>query len=129
MAEIAQVEAARVERRAEALDLLHAFWSTGDVAAFTTAMEQWCRRPGASFVGPNGQMFLKQLVGAGASGESSELLAEVLQVPEDNAGAAAKFTRLLTFIEKVRQGGHPAPARTPFLLSYIWALQEPDRWP
>ena len=32
MAEIAQVEAARVERRVEALNLLHAFWSTRDGA-------------------------------------------------------------------------------------------------
>ncbi len=129
MAEIAQIEAARVERKAEALELLQAFWSTRDSAAFTAAMEHWCRRPGASFVGPNGQMFLNQLVSAGAPGESSELLVEVLQTPQDDVGATAKFTRLLTFIEKVRQGGRPAPARTPFFLSYMWALQHPDRWP
>ncbi|SHG42433.1 McrB family protein [Geodermatophilus nigrescens] len=128
-AEIAHVESERVERRTEALQLLHAFWSTGDAATFASAMEQWCRRPGASFVGPNGQMFLKQLVSAGAPGESAELLADVLKAPEDDAGAVEKFTRLLTFIEKVRQGGHPAPARAPFLLSYVWALQDPDRWP
>ncbi|MGZ4665260.1 MAG: hypothetical protein ACXV5Q_09530 [Frankiaceae bacterium] len=129
MAEIAQIDVERRQRWEEALELLQQFRATEDGAAFASAMEQWCRRPGASFVGPNGQMFLKQLVGAGAAGESSALLADVLVVPADDDDAAAKFARVLAFIERVRQGGHPAPARTPFLLSYFWGMQEPERWP
>ena len=61
MAEIAQVNVHRVERTTEALGYLDALRDTGDGEAFASAMEHWCRKPGfPAFVGPNGQMFLKQ---------------------------------------------------------------------
>ena len=129
MASIAEVEQDRKQRSREALELLAQLKATGDGAAFASAMEQWCRRPGWAFVGPNGQMFLKQLVSAGTEGESSQLLADVLSVPVDDDDAAAKFGRLLNFIERVKHGGHPAPARSPFLLSVFWAMQDENRWP
>jgi 5-methylcytosine-specific restriction protein B len=129
VAELAELDAAREERRTEALELLRRLQADRDGAAFAAAMEAWCRRPGASFVGQNGQMFLKQLVNAGAPGESSDLLAEVLIAPADDEEAQAKFTRMLSFIERVRQGSHPAPGRSPFLLSRFWAMQDVQRWP
>jgi hypothetical protein len=129
MAEIAAVDAARAERSVEALDLLQQLRVTGDAAAFASAMERWCRRPGWAFVGANGQMFLKQLVTAGIGGESSDLLANVLTCPKDESEATAKFARLLEFIARVKKGGHPAPARAPFLLSIFWAMHEPTLWP
>lgn len=46
MAEIAEVDAHRVERTTEALDYLDALRETGDGDVFASAMEQWCRKPG-----------------------------------------------------------------------------------
>ncbi len=130
MAEIAQVNIHRVERITEALGFLDALRDTGDGEAFASAMEHWCRKPGfPAFVGPNGQMFLKQLLKAGGQGEGVTILSEALYAPVDDDEAKAKLERVLDFIERVKQSGHPAPARTPFLLSFFWGMQDAARWP
>lgn len=130
MAEIATVNADRQVRVGEAMGYLDALRATADGAAFATEMERWCRRPGfTGFVGPNGQMFLKQLVQAGEPGEGAALLATVLVAPEGDGDAVAKLRRTLDFIDRVKQNGHPGPARAPFLLSFFWALQDETSWP
>lgn len=130
MAEVEQVNAHRIERTSEALTYLDALRDSGDGEAFASAMERWCRKPGfPAFVGPNGQMFLKQLLKAGGEGEGVALLSEALYTPSSDDEARNKLNRVLDFIERVKQGGHPAPARTPFLLSFFWAMQDKKRWP
>ena len=77
LAEIAQVNLDRIARTTEALGYLDALRDSGDGEAFASAMEQWCRKPGfPAFVGPNGQMFLKQLLKAGGQGEGVTILSE-----------------------------------------------------
>lgn len=129
MAEIAQLDTDRAERVGEALGYLDALRTTGDGAAFANEMEHWCRRPGfGGFKGPSGQMFLKQLLQAGEPGESALLLALALTAPDSDQEAQEKVRSVLDFVDRVKANGHPAPARTPFLLSFFWSLQDPT-WP
>lgn len=130
VAEIQQVQAERAARVPEALEYLEELRASGDGATFANEMEQWCRRPGfTGFVGPNGQMFLKQLVQASDDGAGAALLADVLVVPVDDEDAEAKLRRTLAYIETVKHNGHPGPARAPFLLSFFWGLQDGSTWP
>ncbi|MCB0987596.1 MAG: AAA family ATPase [Acidimicrobiales bacterium] len=130
MAAIADTDAKRVTRAAEALTALEQLRIDHDGEAFVVFMEAWCRLPGYdAFRGLSGQMFLKQVLKAGEPGEAVALLAQCLTAPADDADAKKKIDLLVAFVEKVKSGGQPAPARVPFLLSFFWGLQDPQEWP
>lgn len=130
MAEIAALDAARAVRTPEALAALERFRIDVDGSAFASFFESWSRLPGYDgFKGLSGQMFLKQLLKSGEPGEAAQVLAQALQAPGSDADAANQIRLVTTYINKVKSGGRPAPARTPFLLSFFWALQDPEHWP
>lgn len=130
VARLQQTREDRAVRAQEALGYFTQLQNTRDGDAFALQMENWCRQPGFErFRGQNGQMFLKQVIAAGEPGESAELLADVLQAPSTDEGAARKIRDCVEFADRVNKGGQPAPGRAPFLLSFFWALQDTQRWP
>ncbi len=130
MGRLRQVAEDREVRASEALGFFTQLQNTRDGSTFAQQIETWCRRPGyEDFVGPNGQMFLRQILAAGEPGEGADLLADVLQAPSTDDGAARKIRDTVAFVDRVGKGGLPAPARAPFLLSFFWSLQDKRRWP
>ena len=130
MLKIAQVNSDRDRRRVEAVAVLDRFAADRDVERLLDDFEKWCRLPGFDgFNGPNGQMFLKQVGRAVPSDEAASLLLDVLWLPADEDDARRRISRLVDFVQSVRKGAHPAPARSPFLCSFFWALRDHDRWP
>jgi len=130
MDDVAAVDAARAERREELLPILDRFVSGGDPESFRAAVDHWCRQPGYdSFSGFNGQMFLNQVVNMGDAEEAASVLREVLAVPSDEPAAAAAADRLVAYVESIKKGANPAPARVPFLLSFFWGIADHARWP
>jgi len=128
--ELTQVNVDREVRRVEALSSLELFVNDGSIDRLLDYFEHWCRLSGyQGFNGPNGQMFLKQVGRAGPPEEIAPLLLDVLWPPADEDDARRRIGRLVQFVESVRKGAHPAPARGPFLCSFFWALHDHDRWP
>jgi 5-methylcytosine-specific restriction protein B len=105
-----------------------------DLERFRTDLQAWgsdATNGFPAFNGVNGQMFVNQLVNeaAGATPGLDDLLPSALRVPEDEPDAHAKLSLLLGWVFSVKKGGHPAPARVPFLCSFFWSLQDYERWP
>ncbi len=124
------VDAQRAERQPEVESILSTFLAGGDIEDFRHEIDKWCRKPGyTGFNSAAGQMFLNQIVKAADQEEVAPLLRNVLPVPATDEEAAERITQLVGFVEKVKKGGYPAPARVPFLLSFFWALQDRQRWP
>jgi 5-methylcytosine-specific restriction protein B len=115
----------------EAIAILDAFAASKDPESFKAQLQEWSVKPTTlSFNGTNGMMMVNQLVDRSPDAAGfAELFTDVAAPPADVDGAGAKIGRLVTHVEEVRTGAHPAPGRVPFLLSYLWALQDPDAWP
>ncbi len=117
--------------RAEAMSILDQLAVERDSAAFKDALQAWATKPGTlGFNGFQGQMFVNQLVNAAPDGgELAYTLIEVLALPDDIDDAVRKITALVGFVQQVKVGAHPAPARAPFLCSYFWGLADNTAWP
>lgn len=116
---------------AGALALLDAFDASGDEEAFRAGLAAWAVQPDAwAFNGVGGQMFVSQLVDRS---EDLEVLARLLHRlfdrPADDAAAREQIQLMVDYVDSIRQGSHPAPGHAPFLLSYVWALWDHQRWP
>src|SRR5207248_572239 len=75
-------------------------------------------------------MFLNQLVKVSPDRDGVQrLLADALTAPAHIDGARAKISLLARYTDEVKSGGSPAPKPIPFVTSYFWWLQQPDRWP
>lgn len=120
----------RSKERPEALEILERFRSARDLDAFRYEMDVWSKRSmWFGFKGPNGQMFLNQLVSGGDSAEIVNLLLELLAPPGDVHAAEVSVDRLAAHTVDLRKHGSPAQVgRVPFLLSWLWWLQEPEKW-
>jgi 5-methylcytosine-specific restriction protein B len=130
MAHLATVDSARAERRGELLAILDPFVGGGDAETFRASVDRWSRQPGYdAFGGFNGQMFLNQVVNAGDPDAAAVVLRQVLAVPADEEVARAALDRLVAYVESVKRGANPAPARVPFLLSFFWGVVDHARWP
>ncbi len=82
------------------------------------------------FNGPNGMMYLNQLVNDGDAAEAVAVLIPALAVPQSDDEAAAAIKSLVSYTEKLREGGSAAAVgRAAFLLSWFWWLQDSVRWP
>jgi 5-methylcytosine-specific restriction protein B len=115
----------------EALEILQRLQGDGDVGAFTSALQLWARKPETlAFDGASGQMFVHQLAKTSdAHPEFAQLLAASLVAPSGLPEAREKLQGFVDYVESVKSGHHPAPGRSPFLLSYFWALQDHGTWP
>jgi 5-methylcytosine-specific restriction protein B len=130
MAHLAAVDSARAERRGELLAILDPFVGGGDAETFRASVDRWSRQPGyEGFSGFNGQMFLNQVVNAGDPEAAAVVLRQVLAVPADEEAARVSLDRLGAYVESVKKGANPAPARVPFLLSFFWGVVDHGRWP
>ena len=130
-AEWATADTNRAQRGQEASEILDRLARTSDLATFQSDLEAWSRRPGYEAFHGFGLMFINQLALRAADDAEpvARLLATVLQAPTDDQDAAAKLGRLVEHVERVQKGGHPAPGRVPFIVSFFWGLQDHARWP
>jgi 5-methylcytosine-specific restriction protein B len=129
--EWATADANRAQRGPEAFAILDRLTRTSDLASFQSDLEAWSRRPGYEAFHGFGLMFINQLALRAAEDPEpvARLLASVLQVPGDEEDATAKLGQLVEHVERVQRGGHPAPGRVPFIVSFFWGLQDHPRWP
>ncbi len=83
------------------------------------------------FTGFSGQMTLNQLTNWSHGSESmAELLREALVIPDSPEKAVEKINRILRELPRlVPPDKRLRPASMPFVLSYFWQIQEPDRIP
>lgn len=128
--EIAQVDAARVERAKELAPVLAELVAGGSAAEFRKAVDLWSRKPGYSgFNSPNGQMFVNQMVNAASDEEVAEVLRQILTLPANDEEARSKLQVGVGFVTEIRKGSFPTPTRIPFLCSFFWGWQAPEVWP
>lgn len=83
-----------------------------------------------AFNGASGQMMINQLIKRTEDpAELARLLADCLAAPATDEEASEKICALVSYVESIRVGAHPAPGHVPFLLSYFWGMADHDRWP
>ena len=120
----------RKVRAAEAVALLEELRAHRDPVAFVSSLETWIKNPGYEAFKGTGLMFLHQVVNRTDDDSlAADLLLDGLTAPASPDEAAAKIRRFVAHVEKIKTGGHPAPKRTPFVLSFFWAMADGDAWP
>jgi len=126
-----QVERHRVSERPKVIAFLNAFKENGDLAELRHSLDTWSKTTGTNFgfKGPNGQMYLNQLVNDGEAMGAGVQLAQWLSPPVSEHQAVQAVGELADFAAELRkQGSAAAVGRAPFLLSWMWWIQEPTRW-
>lgn len=120
-----------LDSAAEALALRDELLRGGDAEAFRDGLQAWAVKPGTlAFNGFSGQMMVNQLVKRAEDHASlARILGQSLLAPRDLDEATTRLGALVEYVDAIRVGAHPAPGRLPFLCSYFWALEQPDRWP
>ncbi|SVC88484.1 uncharacterized protein METZ01_LOCUS341338, partial [marine metagenome] len=128
---MASAQAERESTRPELDEIISAFKESLDLQAFRAGMDQWARgKPWYGFAGPNGQMFLNQLISDGDPAEVIPMLIGALTPPGNEKAAANQIEALVSLVERLRQGGSGAAVgRVGALLSWFWWLEAPDEWP
>lgn len=130
IAEIATAGAAWAERAVELKPILDALIAGGTAADFRTSVDKWSRQSGATdFNGPDGQVFLNQVVGAAPDQDVAAVLREALIAPSSEADARRRMQLAIDFVTSVRKGPSPTPTRVPFMCSFFWGAQDPSNWP
>ena len=86
------------------------------------------------FGGPSGAMVLNQLDLHADPDATARMLREVLEAPTTQADALERASHLVAFFEQQRQKHGLAATklssgRAVTLLSYLWHVQQPKRWP
>lgn len=122
---------ARAEGRPELDSALQSFRQSNDARVLREALDGWSRSNRYyGFAGPNGAMFLNQLVNDSDPAQIDSLLADMITPPVDEDDAHQKFERLTSHVETLRASGSAAAVgRVGGLLSWFWWVQDPDRWP
>lgn len=122
---------AREEGRPELDAALETFRETQNARTLREFLDTWSRgNRHYGFAGPNGAMFLNQLVNDSDPEEIDALLTAVVPPPEDEAEARSKFEQLIDHVERLRtQGSAAAVGRVGGLLSWFWWVQDADQWP
>lgn len=127
----AQVERHRASERPKVTAFLDAFKENGDLAELRHSLDSWSKTTGTrfGFKGPNGQMYLNQLVNDGEAMGAAVRLAQWFLPPVSEQEAERSIGELADFTADLRkQGSAAAVRRAPFLLSWMWWIQEPARW-
>lgn len=126
-----QLERNRAGERPKVIAFLDAFKATGDLEKLRSSLDSWSKTTGGpfGFKGPNGQMYLNQLVKDGEAVGFGGRLAQWLEPPASEEQAARWVDELAALTADLRKQGSAAQlGRAPFLLSWMWWIQEPDRW-
>lgn len=130
VAQIAASEAYRSDRDAEMRDIVDAFRSSGDFAAFRASVDGWSRRPGpyTSFRG-FGQMWLNQVGRAIEAGDAqaAAVMADAVQTPATLEESIVKIEAVEAATSDMKG---PQAGRIPAVLSLFWTTdQVTPAWP
>ena len=126
-----QIERHRAIERPKVIAFLDAFRENGDLEELRYSLDSWSKTTGTyfGFKGPNGQMYLNQLIKDGEAAGVGARLAQWLPSPASEQQASRWIDELAVLTADLRkQGSAAAVGRAPFLLSWIWWIQEPARW-
>ena len=126
-----QVERHRAVERPKVIASLNAFKANGDLEELRHSLDSWSKTTGThfGFKGPNGQMYLNQLTNDGEAMGVGARLAQWLPPPASEQQASRWMDELAAVTADLRkQGSAAALGRAPFLLSWMWWIQEPTRW-
>ena len=126
-----QVERHRAIERPKVIAFLDAFKANGELEELRYSLDSWSKTTGTyfGFKGPNGQMYLNQLTKDGEAAGTGAQLAQWLPPPASEQQASRWIDELAVLTADLRkQGSAAAIGRAPFLLSWIWWIQEPTRW-
>ena len=128
---MASAQAERESARPELDGIISAFKESLDLQAFRAGMDQWARgKSWFGFGGPNGAMFLNQLINDSEPAEITPVLVGALTPPGNEKAAVNQIEALVSLVERLRQGGSAAAVgRVGALLSWFWWLEAPDEWP
>lgn len=121
----------RASERPKVLTFLDAFRADGDLEALRSSLDSWSKTSGKyfGFKGPNGQMYLNQLVKDGLAVAVDAQLARWLPSPASEQQASRSIDDLAALTANLRRQGSAAQVgRAAFLLSWMWWVQEPTRW-
>jgi 5-methylcytosine-specific restriction protein B len=126
-----QVEQHRASQRPKVIAFLNAFEENGNLEVLRHSLDSWSKTSGTyfGFKGPNGQMYLNQLSKEGEATGVGARLTQWLPPPASEQQASQRIDELAALTADLRKQGSAAQiARAPFLLSWIWWIQEPTRW-
>jgi 5-methylcytosine-specific restriction protein B len=127
-----QVELHRAGERPTVIAFFNAFLASGDPEALRGSLDSWSKKASGEwfgFKGPNGQMYLNQLTKGGEAVDFAASLARWLPCPASEQEAAQRIDELAALTAALRKQGSAAQiGRAPFLLSWMWWIQAPDRW-
>lgn len=121
----------RAIERPKVIAFLDAFKAGGDLEELRRSLDSWSKTTGThfGFKGPNGQMYLNQLAKDGQAFGVEAQLGQWLRPPASDHQAALAIDELAIMTADLRRQGSAAQvARAPFLLSWMWWIQEPTRW-
>ena len=114
----------------EARQFLDALRRTRDLGAFQIGTDRWVRSFMSGYAGFSGQMVINQINKRAPDPDAAvTVLLDVLSVPTDIGDAVRKIRVLADYLESLKVGAHPNPARAPFVASYYWGMAEPGTWP
>jgi 5-methylcytosine-specific restriction enzyme B len=126
-----QIERHRAVERPKVIAFLNTFKENGDLEGLRHSLDSWSKTTGRQFgfKGPNGQMFLNQLTNDGEAMGVGARLTQWLPPPASEQQASRWIDELAAVTADLRKQGSAAQlGRAPFLLSWIWWIQEPTRW-
>jgi 5-methylcytosine-specific restriction protein B len=126
-----QVERHRSIERPKVATFLDAFKENSDLAELRYSLDSWAKTAGShfGFKGPNGLMYLNQLTKDGETAGVGARLAQWFPPPASEQQASGWIDDLAALTADLRkQGSAAALGRAPFLLSWVWWIQEPARW-
>jgi 5-methylcytosine-specific restriction protein B len=126
-----QVDQHRAIERPKVIAFLDTFKENGDLEELRYSLDSWSKTRGIyfGFKGPNGQMYLNQLTKDGEAMGVGAQLAQWLPPPTSEQQASQRIDELAALTAALRKQGSGAQiARAPFLLSWIWWIQDPAIW-
>ena len=129
--DLEQVQRQRPAERPKVLAFLDAYRANGDLEQLRHSLDSWSKTTGTyfGFKGPNGQMYLNQLTKDGQGVGFGSQLTGWLVPPSSEHQAAQAIDELASMTSDLRKQGSAAQtARAPFLLSWMWWIQDPGRW-
>ncbi|MEE3853534.1 AAA family ATPase [Gordonia sp. LSe1-13] len=114
----------------EARQFREALGRTRDLSAFQADTARWVKNFDSGYSGAAGQMIINQISKMSPDPDVAvNVLLDALSTPEDPDDAVRKIRLLADHLQEIRVGAHPSPKRAPFVASYYWALDDPEKWP
>lgn len=123
-------ESLRASARPELDEIIEAYRLSRDAEAFRVGIDSWSRgKPYFGFAGPNGAMFLNQIVKDGSPERARHFIDLAVTAPVDDVAAEAAMDELSSYVLELReQGSSAAVGRVGSFFSWFWWLDGPDEW-